>query len=301
MSDSRNVEFDDGSGAVTAADLKAMRQQRDLERARAEAAETARQAAERERDEARGTAGNEVLARIVSDENAITAAITSAEAEAEAVEARIAQLNAEGSFTEAAKAHRLLARAEARLESLTQRAAWIKDQRALAEQAAEQAQRRPTNQGNGMSARQNAWIQAHPDFNRDARFTARVNAAHNLCIADGVAIDSDEYYERLDEVAGANGAGTRKAPANDDNTYANDDTPARRTAQPMPVTRRATDAGNRRDAPVRLSPEERESADNTLPDIPVDDYVENGETKPGRYRLYKLHQQRLRSEGRILT
>ena len=154
-------------------------------------------------------------------------------------------------------------------------------------------QQRPA--GNGMSAKQNEWIRAHPDFNRDARFTARINAEHNMCLADGVPIDSDEYYERLDNVVAS------RRPANDDNTYANDDVPVQRRngAQQMPVTRRATDTGSRRDAPVRLSPDERESADNTLPDVPIDDYVEGGETKPGRYRLYKLHQQRLRAEGRI--
>jgi hypothetical protein len=301
MSD--RVEFvdEDGSSIVTAADLKSMRQQRDLERTRAEAAETARQQAERERDEARGGAASEVIARISADEMAIASAIASAEAEAEAVEARIAQLNAEGSFAEAAKAHRVLARAEARIENLTMRAEYVKSQRAAAEQAARQQAERPANgAGNGMSAKQNAWIRAHPEFNRDPVYTARVNAEHNLCIADGVAIDSDEYYERIDSVAVG---GARRAQESDTTTYANDEvTPPRRAAAApaaMPVTRRAADASSRRDGPVRLSPEERESADITYPDIPVDDYVENGETQPGRYRMYAFHKQRLRNSGRL--
>jgi hypothetical protein len=303
MSDRGNgVEFtdEDGNGIVTSADLKAMRQQRDLERSRAESAETARQQAERERDEARGTAGNEIVARIASEEQEIASAIASAEAEAEAVEGRIAQLNAEGSFAEAAKAHRLLARAEARIENLTMRADYVKGQRAFAEQQQAEAAKRPATASNGMSAKQNAWIRAHPAFNTDPIFTARVNAEHNLCVADGVTIDSDEYFERIDGAAG--GATNRNNGRNDHNDDDQDEAPPaprRREAVQMPVTRRNADTGRRSDGPVRLSPEERESADVSYPDIPVDDYVEGGETQPGRYRLYAIHKQRLRAAGRM--
>jgi hypothetical protein len=305
MSDRGNgVEFtdEDGNGIVTSADLKAMRQQRDLERSRAESAETARQQAERERDEARGTAGNEIVARIASEEQAITSAIASAEAEAEAVEGRIAQLNAEGSFAEAAKAHRLLARAEARIENLTMRAEYVKGQRAFAEQQQAEAAKRPTVTNNGMTAKQNAWIRAHPDFNTDPVYTARVNAEHNLCVADGVTIDSDEYFERIDGVATRSGATNRNTNGNDRNGDDQDEAPLaprRREAVQMPVTRRNADTGRRSDGPVRLSPEERESADVSYPDIPIDDYVDGGETQPGRYRLYAIHKQRLRAAGRM--
>jgi hypothetical protein len=298
MSDRSNgVEFTDEDGIVTSADLKAMRQQRDLERTRAESAETARQQAERERDEARGTAGNEIVARIASEEQAIASAIASAEAEAEAVEGRIAQLNAEGSFAEAAKAHRLLARAEARIENLTMRADYVKGQRAFAEQQQAEAAKRPVPTNNGMTAKQNAWIRAHPDFNRDPVYTARVNAEHNLCVADGVTIDSDEYFERIDGVATRSGATNRNTNGNDDDQ--DEAPPRRREAVQMPVTRRNADTGRRSDGPVRLSPEERESADVSYPDIPVDDYVDGGETQPGRYRLYAIHKQRLRAAGRM--
>jgi len=57
-----------------------------------------------------------------------------------------------------------------------------------------------------MSQRSASWIRAHPECVTDQKLNARMLAAHNLAIAEDVAIDSDEYFRRIDE-----GVGTKKA------------------------------------------------------------------------------------------
>jgi hypothetical protein len=303
---------DDDSGSVTIENLHALRRQRDQERDARLNEEQRRIRAERERDEARGAAANEGQARISAEEASIEGLILAATEQADALTERIAQLNAEGSFAEAAKAHRALARAEAQVMQLNQKKENVANYRAWQEQQAQQARQQAPDPYAGFSSRQREWAQAHPLFMRtDAegkRYTARVNAAHHAAVADDVPVDSEEYFRRLDE-AGEGSAPRRQSNGNsngDDGAagrfeYDNGGAAPRRSQTPqMPVTRRSMEGESSRSAgPVRLSPEERESADITYPDTPVDDYVENGVTMPGRYRQYMFHKSRLKQEGRM--
>lgn len=285
---------DDDFASVTVDDLKALRRQRDSERDARIASDQARLRAERERDEARGAAGSEAVARFNAEEQAVEAAINSANAEADALTERIAQLTAEGSFSEAAKAHRALARSEAQIAQLTMRKEYL---------ANVKAQPPPPQQHQdpyaGFTAKQRAWAEAHPMYldtstSEARRYTSRVNAAHHMAVADNIPVDSEEYFERLSEAAGeAEDTGSHRRDRDRDS----DEAPARAAA--MPVTRRGVDGGNGRDAPVRLSPEMREAADVSYPDVPVDDHVVNGVTVPGRYKQYAFHQARLKAAGRM--
>lgn len=295
---------DDDDSIVTVEDLRQLRRQRDEARRLAEDATNARQRAERERDEARGTVGDSVKARFDAEDASLDAGIAAAEAEAEALTERIASLNAEGSFTDAAKAHRQLAKAEATITNLNARKDALKIFRAQAEEQAKQ-QRAASQTNNNMTSRQNQWIADHPLFNENTtegrRYQAKINAAHHAAVADGVAIDSEEYYERLDEAhedfaGAASGDRRQRQQAVDRELPAPAD---RRAPSQMPVTRHSPSTSRNGSGPVRLSPDMREAADMTFPDVPVDDYVENGVTKPGRYRQYLNFQQQLKAQGRM--
>lgn len=50
----------------------------------------------------------------------------------------------------------------------------------------------------GMTPQSAAWIRAHPDCITDPKKNARMMAAHNLAIADDIAVDTPEYFERIE-------------------------------------------------------------------------------------------------------
>lgn len=50
-----------------------------------------------------------------------------------------------------------------------------------------------------MSQRSAEWIRAHPDCITDPKKNARMLAAHHAAMADGIAVDSDEYFEAIEK------------------------------------------------------------------------------------------------------
>lgn len=52
---------------------------------------------------------------------------------------------------------------------------------------------------NGISAKSAAWIRAHPEVVTDKKMNARMMAAHNLALADDIAVESEEYFQRIEE------------------------------------------------------------------------------------------------------
>ncbi len=64
------------------------------------------------------------------------------------------------------------------------------------------------------------------------------------------------------------------------------------------MTRRPAN-GAARPGEVRLSAAEREAADDTMPDVPVEDRYEGNQLVPGRYRKYAALRERLKQQGRL--
>ena len=50
-----------------------------------------------------------------------------------------------------------------------------------------------------LSPRSADWVRKHPEFVRDPRLNAKMIAAHNLAVADGIPTDTDEYFEAIEE------------------------------------------------------------------------------------------------------
>lgn len=49
-----------------------------------------------------------------------------------------------------------------------------------------------------LSRRSADWVRQHPEFVRDQRLNAKMIAAHNLAVADGIPTDTDEYFEAIE-------------------------------------------------------------------------------------------------------
>jgi hypothetical protein len=50
-----------------------------------------------------------------------------------------------------------------------------------------------------LSPRSADWVRRHPEFVRDPRLNAKMIAAHNLAVADGIPTDTDDYFAAIEE------------------------------------------------------------------------------------------------------
>jgi len=106
-----------------------------------------------------------------------------------------------------ARAQRALARGETQLaqlgearDSLRTSAQRQTTQQQPQRQQPRQAQHDPVEAvAANMSPKSAAWIRAHPDCITDQKKNARMLAAHHAAVADGIALDSDEYFDRIEK------------------------------------------------------------------------------------------------------
>lgn len=50
-----------------------------------------------------------------------------------------------------------------------------------------------------LSTKSADWVRRHPEYVRDPRLNAKMIAAHNLAVADGIPTDSDDYFASIEE------------------------------------------------------------------------------------------------------
>jgi hypothetical protein len=250
--------------------------------------------AERERDEARGSAVSQAEARFLAEEAAVAGRIDGFEREAAALERDQAAAMAEGRFEDAAKMSRQMAVIEARRQKdadyLTFLGTKKEEVKRQAEMPAPQQQRQQGVDLSQFSAKQRAWIDAHPEYLTDERMRQKAAAGHALAMADGIGLDTPEYFARIEEVVGIRGA--------DDDASKSRRRDYEDTGD-LPVQRNGSPGTQRRDGAIRLTPDEREAADMAFSDVPIDDYTEGGVTKPGRYKMYARNKEALKREGRL--
>jgi len=102
-----------------------------------------------------------------------------------------------------------------------------------------------------LTPRSASWVREHPEFVRDQKLNRKMLAAHELAVADGIAPDSDEYFDHVEGTLGVNrSADQEEAPKHQ-----------RRAAPAIaPVTRASMNGDGSRPNVVRLSAEQREMA-----------------------------------------
>jgi len=118
-----------------------------------------------------------------------------------------------------------------------------------------------------LSSKSADWVRKHPEYVKDAKLNRKMIAAHELAMADGIRVDSDDYFAAIEE--------TLKIKPSAPQTETSDEYAAkvtqRRDAAPAaaPVSR----GGNSRTNVVRLSAAEREMAE--MMGMKPEDYAKN--------------------------
>jgi hypothetical protein len=69
----------------------------------------------------------------------------------------------------------------------------------------------------GRSAQAQKWIRDHPQYVIDGRKSAKLAAAHNDAIAEGVVPDTPEYFSHINTFVGIEGAGAARRQRSSDN------------------------------------------------------------------------------------
>jgi hypothetical protein len=107
-----------------------------------------------------------------------------------------------------------------------------------------------------LSPRSADWVRRHPEFVRDQRLNAKMIAAHNLAVADGIPTDTDDYFAAIEETLKV----APKATQNDtDDQYA---AKAVRRRDAAPAAAPANRGGQTASSNVvRLSASQREMAE----------------------------------------
>ena len=191
------AQFDELQRAKADSDRRAQEAARQAGMARAEAEAARGQVADREAD-------------------SIASGLSAAEAEAEAAQQAYAAAMEAGNFTDAAKAQRRMARAEAESVRLTEAKSTLEARKAEPQQPQRPppavdpveefiAQRTEPTQ---------RWLREHKDWITDPKKNAKLTSAHYSAVAEGLTADTDAYFEHVETQIGI------RQPRNADGTFA---------------------------------------------------------------------------------
>jgi hypothetical protein len=194
-------------------------------------------------------AAEAVAARVQADKLAIQNGLVAATTAADAAEARLAEASEKGDHVAVAKATREMNEAISTAKDYERRKTsleiWEKNQATRTQQQQRQqphTQQQP--QGRQFSAATQAWLTKHGiDGQTDNAKFLKAQGAHFEALADGLAVDSPEYFAKLD---GKFGGGT-----------ATSDSPLSQAATTVEVdlSKPATEQPQRREPPpVALAP-----------------------------------------------
>lgn len=163
----------------------------------------------------------QVETEIVSSQlDTVASGIAQAEAEAAAAEqAYIAAVEA-GDAAAMARTQRAIAKAEANISRLTEAKETLEDEAKSKKDRPVQARPQASQPQQpadvverfvqGMTPKSAAWVRAHPEVVTDRKLNARMLAAHNLALAEDVAVESAEYFRRVEEAIAPKSDGQRR-------------------------------------------------------------------------------------------
>ena len=233
--------------------LEAFKKKYEEERqARLDAENRARQATQQAR-EAQGQVGDTNL-------QLVNSAIDTLKRETDILKANLRAAMASGDYSAAADAQEAMADTKAKLLQLENGRLALQDQLKNPVQRVEPSVDAVEALASQLSPRSAAWVRANPDYARNPRLTQKMIAAHNLVTADGIAPDTDEYFESVERVLGVSAAPSASVAAAEAPMSAAS-APAQRRSSPAaaPVSRSGNPTNSRPNV-VRLSAEEREMA-----------------------------------------
>lgn len=194
----------------------------------------------------------------------VNSAIETLKREGDILKANLRAAMATGDHAAAADAQEAIADAKAKLLQLENGKAALQDQ---AKNQRMHPQQMPPSVdpvealASQLSPRSAAWVRAHPEYARNPRLMQKMVAAHNLVTADGIAPDSDEYFDAVEQTLGVRNAPSASVAAAEAPMSAAA-APSQRRSSPAaaPVSRSGTGTGGGSPNVVRLSADEREMA-----------------------------------------
>lgn len=221
--------------------------------ARVEAERRAQQALQQAQDAQRHV-GN-------TDLQLVTSAIDTLKRETDILKANLRASMAAGDYSAAADAQEALADVKAKMLQLENGKVALQEELRRPIQPVQHTADPVEVLASQLSPRSAAWVRAHPEYARDQRLMQKMIAAHTIAVSDGLAADTDEYFETVERVLGVNSAAPSASVAAAENPMSAASAPAQRRSSPAaaPVSRSGTGNGTRPNV-VRLSAEEREMA-----------------------------------------
>jgi hypothetical protein len=238
--------------AVEDEGIKSLREQLEAQRAaRAEAERIAKEAKD-EATKAKTQVGE-------SQYQVLLSAIEATKREGDQAEADWIKAQEAGDFAAAAKAQRVMARVESRLDQLDA-SRHDMEQARKAPKTAEGAVREPAPQrpadpvealAGQLSAPSAAWVRSHPDCATDPVLFQEMIAADARARRMGIPVDTPEYFGFIEQRLGFAAPAAAAVPAAE---------PARRSVPAAPVSRDVPGQGGSNRRVVTLTPEEQEIA-----------------------------------------
>lgn len=163
----------------------------------------ARQSAERERDEYRRTTTEttqrlqvETDTRFKAQEEQVETALAAYEGQVKTLREQYQAALDAGQTARAAEINDAMIDARLKIQEARNYKAWVENQKA-------QVKAQPVQQQQPVyTARTQAWIDAHPEYNTDQRFRLKCQAADADALAEGIQRDTPEYFEHVEKFLG---------------------------------------------------------------------------------------------------
>lgn len=214
------------------------------------------ESAEREREEYSKKLSVESTERVKAQGNSIESMIAAKQSEAERLKREIKEAHESGKFDEYAEL----------VSDYSTTKQEIKNYEAHKAQVAAQEQNRIESIKNdplaNYSAKEKQWISNHPDFLTDTRYQARVSSAHYAAIADGIRLDSDDYFNFIDNHLEPKESKEEKE----------DNPPPKKVSTSLPPSRSGSSSSSSGSSKsIRLTPDEVEAAMWSFPKMSAAD------------------------------
>lgn len=189
--------------------VDALKKQLSSSRQREEELTTAREAEAVARRRAEAEAAEAKKQVVSTQTEAITAALTSAKGEADALQGQIQQALESGEYKVATELQRKLARAEATImryeDAKTELDAQAKKPPPEEKRPEPQSSDPFEAQISKLPPRSKTWLREHREYATDPKLNKQLIAAHHVAMAEDHTYESDAYFQRIEEHLGLGG------------------------------------------------------------------------------------------------
>ncbi len=159
---------------------------------------------------------------VSSQLDTVMTGLQAAESEAAAAEREYTTAFEAGDGAAMARAQRAIAKSEARIQRLTEAKEDLEDTAERTKTRQPEQRQQPRQQPADpverylsqitISDKSAAWIRAHPEVVTDNKKNALMLAAHNMAVAEGIELESPEYFQRIEDGVSKGPAARKAAP-----------------------------------------------------------------------------------------